>query len=347
VLNKIAVKLFHKIFKFLFNSKTKSTLVVEKYNEICILFNPNYDVVIRDYYLYCLKLIINEIAGLNCRCNIILGKYTYQFNNAYPTITIDFQIEHTLVKPGGRGSEEAKSGVVPIPGSIEQSYLVRIGNYNYLNELDIIIDYSQPNIINVHKSGKYETFVKKLFHIAPLLYDVNKGLGPNPRDLEVITLFGNPDEPRRRLFLNNLVTHGIECININNIFHEVDHLYRRTKILINIRQTNHHDTLEELRILPALRCGTIVISENAPLKEATGYSRFILWGNLEELPYLVKDVLNNYDAYHRKIFAGKSFIRRMKYLEYRNVMTAKKIGRRIKSISLASPSNTQNVNQIQ
>jgi len=333
----IALKISQKVIGCFFKFKKNNTLRIKKYNQICILFNQEHDKVIRDYYLYCFDLIVQKIATLDCRCNIILGNYSYQFINPYPTIKIGFQVEHTLVKPGGRTSEseEARTGVVPIVGTVASTYLVRIDNYNNLKDVDIIIDYSRPNIINIQKSGRYATLTKKLFHIAPLLYDVDKGLVPNQRNLEVITLFGNPDEPRRRHFLNALASHGIECTNINNRFHDVDLLYRRTKILINIRQTDHHDTLEELRILPALRCGTIVISEIAPLKESIGYSRFILWSNLEDLPKLVKDVLKNYDSYHQTIFSGESFTRRMKRLELRNEINATRIGKRINQIALS------------
>jgi hypothetical protein len=338
-----ALKFSRKVIGLLFKFKTKNTLRIKKYNQISILFNQQHDRVIRDYYLYCLELIIQKITYLDCCCNIILGNYSYRFNNPYPTIRIDFQIEHTLVKPGGRSSEKAKTGVVPISGMITTNYLVRIENYNYLKNLDIVIDYSRPNFINIHKSGEYETFAKKLFLIAPLLYDVKKGLAKTQRHLEVITLFGNPNEPRRKSFLNNLELNGINYKNINNHFSDIDLLYRNTKILINIRQTDHHDTLEELRVLPALRCGTIVISEIAPLKEATGYSRFILWSNLEDLPNLVKEVLKNYDSYHQKIFSGETFTRRMKRLELRNEIIATRIGNRIKEIALSPPLKAQNV----
>jgi hypothetical protein len=308
----------------------KKYLTIKKYNAISVLFNQQYDFTVRDYYIYCLELLTTINDSPECRCNVILGNYSYKFDNPYPTIKIDLQIEHTLVKPGGRGSEGAIAGSVPIFGSEESSYLVRIANLNYLNKLDVIIDYSRPNIINVRESGRHEAFINKLFHLSPLLYDVKKGLASNIRDLEVITLFGNPDEPRRRNFLNTLTSQGIKCKNINNVFQDVDMLYRRTKILINIRQTDYHDTLEELRILPALRCGVIVISEIAPLKEAIGYSNFILWDNIENLPKLVNNVIRNYDWYRQKIFSGTRFMGRMKRMELRNKIIAAQIGNHIK-----------------
>jgi hypothetical protein len=317
-------------------SKKKANLSINKINGINILFNQQHDKVIRDYYLYCVNLISRQIDHIDCRCNIIFGKYSFQFSNSYPTINIDFQIEHTLVKPGGRSSDEAKAGVVPVAGLNETNYLVRIANFAYLNNLDVVIEYSRPNFINIEKCGEYKAFTEKLFILAPLLYDTEIGLASTKRNFEVITLFGNPNEPRRRSFLNYLESSGVKFRNINNYFNEIDHLYRNIKILINIRQTDHHDTLEELRILPALRCGTIVICEDAPLRDATGYSQFILWSSLEDMPDLIKDVLNNYDAYHQRIFGGETFTRRMKRLEFRNKIIANRIAARVKLIALSS-----------
>ena len=57
--------------------------------------------------------------------------------------------------------------------------------------------------------------------------------------------------------------------------------------------------IDLLRVLPALRCGVIVISEHAPLAHLTRYSDFIVWGTLDELPLLVLDVQNNYEKWHK------------------------------------------------
>jgi hypothetical protein len=135
-------------------------------------------------------------------------------------------------------------------------------------------------------------------------------------------MFGNPEESRRRKFLNALELSGVTSQNINNVFDGLEDLYRDTKILINIRQTDHHDTLEELRILPALRCGVIVISERAPLIELTGYSKYIVWGELHELPAIVLDVQNNYEQWQRRIFNNSGFTRRMERISRRNELVA-------------------------
>jgi hypothetical protein len=109
-----------------------------------------------------------------------------------------------------------------------------------------------------------------------------------------------------------------------NVFSGIEDVYRQTKILINIHQTDHHDTLEKLRVLPALRCGVIVISEKSPLVEQTGYSKYIIWGELSELPDIILDVQNNYEEWHQKIFQNSGFRNRMNRISKRNELVASK-----------------------
>jgi len=85
--------------------------------------------------------------------------------------------------------------------------------------------------------------------------------------------------------------------------------------------------------LPALRCGVIIISERAPLVELTGYEKYIIWGNLEELPAIILDVQNNYENWHQKIFQNSGFRRRMERIYRRNELVSLKavefLGRRL------------------
>ncbi len=72
--------------------------------------------------------------------------------------------------------------------------------------------------------------------------------------------------------------------------------------MINIHQTDHHDTFEELRCLPALLCGCIIISEDSPLKEHIPYNKYIIWTTYDRIIETVTDVLNNYEVYWDNIF---------------------------------------------
>jgi hypothetical protein len=91
---------------------------------------------------------------------------------------------------------------------------------------------------------------------------------------------------------------------ISNCFKndELIKLYKKTKILVNIHQTDHHHTLESLRVLPALSHGVLIVSENVPLKETIPYHEYIIWSNYESLAETVKNVEDNYEHYFNQIF---------------------------------------------
>ncbi len=312
------------IYCRLINSLRKRKLVVKKHSNICIAYYPEYNKLVRDYYIYCAHQICDYL-DISKDYNIIFGHYKWSFPNGNKTFRIDLQYEHTLVIYGGRHSGNALKGVIPISNGGNETYLVRISNYHKLIKADIVIDYSRLNIINISSSGKYNHFSYKLYHFWPLLYDYNNIQSHHNRDLEIITMFGNPDEPYRKRFLNTLHNYGITSLNINNTFDNIDSIYRRTKILINIRQTDSHHTVEELRILPALLCGTIVISETAPLQDLIAYNNFILWANIEDLPELIKNVADNYDSYYDQIFGNDKLSNMIIQLSNENTATAKYI----------------------
>ena len=194
-----------------------------------------------------------------------------------------------------------------------------------LNKADLIIDYSRINLYNIRASRQFQHYLKKAICVSPALYDLN--ISTQDRQ-GIITLFGNPKEPRRKAFLESLGSHQIETRNIQGIYFDIDSIYRKAKIVINIRQTEDHDTLEELRVLPALRCGAIVICETAPFIEKTWYSQFLICGTLTEIPQIIMDVEKNYNDQHARIFGygldNTRFIRRMKRIERCNQLSVNK-----------------------
>ena len=82
-------------------------------------------------------------------------------------------------------------------------------------------------------------------------------------------------------------------------------MYSSTKIILNIHQTDHHHTFEELRVLPALLSGVIVICEESPLKEHIPYKDYVVWCNYDEIINVTKDVLSNYEKYYELLFSSK------------------------------------------
>ena len=71
-------------------------------------------------------------------------------------------------------------------------------------------------------------------------------------------------------------------------------------------KTPHHHTFEELRVLPALECGVIVISEFSPLIELIPYNNLIIWVKYDDITDKIKEVIDNYDVFHNKLFSIKN-----------------------------------------
>lgn len=294
-------------------------------------YNKNHDQVVRDYYLYTVELLSEAAAGIDLHADIVVGNYRVRGANREHYRKLDFQIEHTLVKPGGRGSAGAPSGCIPIPSMPGINYLVRIQDLDRLASADGLIEYSKPNFINIKTSRIHSEVVEKTCLVAPLVFPLGANFSDTGRDLEVITLFGNTEEPRRKSLLEKLKQANSNSQNISGHFGDVRSIYRRTKILVNVRQTDHHDTLEELRVLPALQSGVIVISEDVPLRNEIPYSEFIIWGALEDIPSLVESVHENYDKYFNSIFKNEKLHKCFKRISIENKENAVDLLRSMKN----------------
>jgi hypothetical protein len=254
----------------------------------------------KDYYDYCVSLLERCVKEYGIQTPLIFSSASIESK----CIRVLYNYEHTLVRKGGRDTTGAFDGKVPLLHNSNETYLIRIVGFDQLKTADLVIDYSNPNIENIKLSvdAEIKEFVKKLIYIAPCLYlpFFSKGIRTN----SVITTFINDQEPRRKKLLYSLMTSRVPCTNINNCFtkQRVQDLYRNTKILINIHQTDHHHTFEELRVLPALLNGTLVISEVSPLSELVPYKNCVLWVPYEKIVSTVKDVLTRYDEVHKQIF---------------------------------------------
>ena len=90
-------------------------------------------------------------------------------------------------------------------------------------------------------------------------------------------------------------------------FQQLLDLYKTSKILVNIHQTDHHHTLEEYRIVPALLYGCIIISEYVPLIDSIPFHSFILFTSFDNITAVMKDVIQNYDTYWENIFGKRLY----------------------------------------
>ncbi len=294
--------------------KTEKTLDFEGCK---LAYNESHDIVIREYYLYVIELFKGASSKLNLYYNFIFGGYDFDFADKVPTLKIDIQCEHTLVKPGGRDSVGHPKGKIKFN---DDFYLVRIARFDYLKNLDVVVEYSMPNIENIKQSGLFNSYLDKVIYIAPMIYDVPVLEYKDEKTYPCITLFGNPNEPRRREFLDKLQECNINSTNITNCFgkDELRDLYLKTKIMVNIRQTLHHDTLEELRILPALLNGVIIISEDVPLREKVPYNEFIIFSDYNSVADKIKYVQDNYKEIWQHIFLSENYLSIMSNLKKAN-----------------------------
>lgn len=295
-----------------------------KYKNNCIFYYDNFG-IINDYYQMItdlIKNIINNNPELN-NLNITLCNNNFSFLNNNPNIKININYEHTLVKKGGR-SVPYDTPFGQIDDNDNNKYLVRIDRYNELEYSDLIIDYSMPNIINVNSCDVYNLFSKKHIYISPSIYDLY--LTKENRNIIALTTFINTNEPRRKLLIENINNKQIPHLNVNNCFKkdELQTIYKNTKIIINIHQTEHHHTFEELRALPALECGVIVISEISPIINSIPYNDLIIWESYDNILNKTQEVINNYDYFHDLIFTETNInkLNELKNMNYTNLNNA-------------------------
>jgi hypothetical protein len=295
---------------------------VEKIKDSYIAYYSEPSIHVKDYYEYCTTLLKQKLYLIENSINIIFGKFDLNFNNINKTLKTDIQIEHTLVKDGGRGVKQKIFGTIPDNNNF---YLVRIDNYEYFNSLDFVIEYSIPNICNIKSCDMFNDYVKKNINISPLCYDVSFD---NINKKDTITLFSNNGSDRREQFLRQ-ISSNLQHIHINNCFLKKDILsqYDKTKILINLRQTDHHDTFEEIRVLPALRRGVIIVSEDIPLKEKLPYHEHVIWCHYKDLITTTKQIEQNYSYYYNKIFNDKlkNIFKNMEKNNYDNLSLLEKL----------------------
>lgn len=293
---------------------------LEKINGSCIYYDEHYLIYVREYYLYCIELFRNELARNSYSLNLIFGDYKYAFLNFNRTCKVDIQFEHTLVKQGGRDTDGAVEGNIAIDG--EAKYLVRISNFRALSRCDLIIDYSFPNLENIAQSGRFSSYLSKTVCISPLLYNPKIDLYNSQGRDGVVTTFINAEENRRASVLKRFRLDGVSIKNVTDCFSKDDvfGLYCKSRILVNVHQTDHHCTLEELRVLPALLCGCIVVSEDVPLKEKIAYSNFIVWSGIDKIHEVVKTVNEQYDAYYQRIFGSSLFTDTIEKMNFSNQM---------------------------
>ena len=289
-------------------------MIIENISDRFLVYNKNHDIHINEYYQYCVSLFKEFLLENDIKINFIIGNLNVQIPNQNKTLKIDIQCEHTLVMEGGRSVDKKIFGTIKTKRG--DNYLIRIDNFSYYNSIDCVIEYSLPNIKNISTNVLFHEFIKKILYISPTIYDINIGILNNKKLISALWSKTSPNQ-RRSNIISRLIDNGINANVIDNCFTKQQLLkfYNFSRILINIHQTDEHHTFEEIRILPAIMNGVLIISEDSPLKEEIPYNKFIIWCKYEEIPEKVAEVQKNYEFYCNKIFNDPEFF----YIFERNV----------------------------
>ena len=81
-----------------------------------LIFNPQHDEVVREYYLYVVELYSDALRALGLSVDIVFGEYPVTVKRNRRLFRVLFQIEHILVRPGGRGTAGAPPSALPVLG---------------------------------------------------------------------------------------------------------------------------------------------------------------------------------------------------------------------------------------
>ena len=282
---------------------------------------------VQEYHNYCLRIMSNVLARSNDEIALSLGRVG-DYRTDIPMLRFDAQYEHTLVKPEGRSVNEKIYGDTDFMYGEEGKYLVRIPDYDYYSNLDGTIEYSLPNMHNIATSEQTKDYLDTATYVAPIIYS-DFDFKPGIRIYTFALYSKNPSENRSR-FMQETPDCNIEYVHGAFSRESLARVYGLSKIMVNVHQTPHHHTFEELRCLPALSRGVIVVSEDVPLREKIPYHEHIVWAKRDELADKLRDVQNNYEDYHKQIFTD-DLTDKLKTLHNNNIDGFEKLYEKIRS----------------
>jgi hypothetical protein len=291
---------------------------------------PSY---VSEYYEYCVRGILGAV-GKKAGGSLAIFFSNQTFRHRRDTKTVMINVEHTLVRKNGRDSAGSLVGNIPVGGTASvENYLVRIpGGAQNLSTADQIIDYSIPNTMNVLNSEHRSLYLHKAHYISPLLSPIMLNPSSQGRDLDrVFTLMSLPKGGDRRSGIIDALSHsGLETVNISGLFGDTSKRMSQIGILLNLHQTDHHHTLEELRILPALLQGVLVVSEPSPLTDRVPFSHYMTFATVDELPKVLSEIMENYDSHWEKTFASGDFTKTVSSIEKSNIKAFKDLVGKLK-----------------
>ncbi|CAE7251151.1 unnamed protein product [Symbiodinium natans] len=179
----------------------------------------------------------------------------------------------------------------------------------------ILVEYAMPNMVAIREARVLPPqVIDAILYVPPLIYDLfPKRSGRDPAmpitTWRPYTLTGRHGRNRRSKLLKRFKKHNISTQNLLGLEDgtlELQEVLRHTAIMLNVHQTEEFHTIEELRILPAILCGVVVISEVVPYMSDIPWRSFVVWTTMEKFPETVKEVQANFDAVWDSKFGTRS-----------------------------------------
>ena len=286
-----------------------------------IQYKKDYNKSTEKKYATNIPLLENFITLYTNETNTANQFFIHNNSSLKNKISLWIQMEHTLVLKDGRDLKNAPLGKIPSIYSNQGNksfYHVRIDNENAYRNFNFVIEYSKANIKNISTFPGYSGYLNKTIYIPPMPFVSAYQILPvddKSRNIDILTSYlCLANSKRREDFIknckDNIHIKPYNWKNITNIFdiNKLKDIYDDSKIIINIHQTQHHHTLEEFRILPAIMRKVIIISEDVPCKEEIPYSNYVIWCNISEIPNKTKEVLENYELYFNELYGQSSEI---------------------------------------
>ena len=250
-------------------------------------------------YLVNIKNIIAEYLNIKVHIHIIPDddNYLNEFNNIYKN---DKNDKNKYIFCGNIGSVNNIYDLYKNKNfyylNIEQmSHPSYYRLFRDLNKNIKIIDYSEENIL-FHKVIYNKTF------LLPPYYNTYKN--NINKSIDIISFSNN--EYRKNIL--NSIDPKFKIKYLDNIFgEERDEFFINSKIYINLHCSEQHKTMELIRIINLLKKKVIVISQSSIFIDSLYIKDSIItFANIEQLNYLLNDIINNYDLYYKKIFTSNS-----------------------------------------
>ena len=173
--------------------------------------------------------------------------------------------------------------------------------FEELIKLESVFEYSKANINNIKISNHFKKYSDIFRYYPPLIYDIINIDNIGNRVKNCLTIHSST--PRRNNIHQKVDMDYFHNVCGGSVMYSKDiikSVMDDYKVLVNIHQTDKYCTLEELRVLPALMTGMLVISEESPYKEHIPYHEHIIWSPYDKMVETINNVVENYNFFRQK-----------------------------------------------